>query len=65
MKKWLFLAALSVMMVLSAAAAQSVTVFGAFTDASEVDAVNAGFAQLEEQTGIDIVLRGARATLKF
>ena len=59
MKKWLLLAALSVMMVLSAAAAQSVTVFGAFTDASEVDAVNAGFAQLEEQTGIDIVYEGA------
>ena len=59
MKRWLLLGALSVMMVLSAAAAQSVTVFGAFTDASEVDAVNAGFAQLEEQTGIDIVYEGA------
>ena len=59
MKRWLLLAALSVMTVLSAAAAQSVTVFGAFTDASEVDAVNAGFAQLEEQTGIDIVYEGA------
>ncbi len=50
---------LPVMLLLGAALAQTVTVFGAFTDPSEVDAVNAGFAQLEEQAGIDIVYEGA------
>ena len=58
MKKWLLLAALGMAATLSAATAQ-VTVFGAFTDASEVDAVNAGFAQLEEATGIDVTYEGA------
>ena len=59
MKRWLLLAALCLSALVSAATAQSVTVFGAFTDATEVEAVNAGFAQLEEQTGIDVIYEGA------
>ena len=59
MKKWLLLAAVGLAATFGAATAQGVTVFGAFTDASEVDAVNAGFAQLEEATGINVTYEGA------
>jgi len=40
-------------------AGTTVTVFGAFTDPSEVGAVNAGYEKFEEETGIDIVYEGA------
>lgn len=37
----------------------TVTIFGAFTDSSEVNAVNEGFVPFEEETGIDVVYEGA------
>ncbi len=37
----------------------TVTIFGAYTDPSEVEAFNAGFAEFEEETGIDVVYEGA------
>ena len=40
-------------------AGTTVTVFGAYTDPSEVGAFNDGFAQFEEDTGIDVVYEGA------
>ena len=40
-------------------AGTTVTVFGAYTDPSEVGDFNDGFAQFEEDTGIDVVYEGA------
>jgi alpha-glucoside transport system substrate-binding protein len=37
----------------------TVTIFGAFTDESEVGAVNGSMAPFEEETGIDVVYEGA------
>jgi len=37
----------------------TVTVFGAYTDDSEVGAFEAGFADFEEETGIDVIYEGA------
>lgn len=37
----------------------TVTIFGAFTDESEVGAVNASVASFEEESGIDVVYEGA------
>lgn len=37
----------------------TVTVFGAFTDPSEVGAVNDGYAKFEEETGVDVVYEGS------
>lgn len=36
-----------------------VTIFGAYTEPGEVDAFEAGFAEFEEETGIDVVYEGA------
>ena len=36
-----------------------VTIFGAFTDSSEVGAVESGFVAFEEATGIDVIYEGA------
>ena len=38
---------------------ETVTVFGAFTDASEVDAVNSIFDAVEEETGVEVEYQGA------
>jgi alpha-glucoside transport system substrate-binding protein len=38
---------------------ETVTVFGAFTDASEVDAANSIFDAVEEETGVEVVYEGA------
>lgn len=37
----------------------TVTIFGAYTDPSEVEAFEAGFAAFEEETGIDVVYEGS------